>query len=226
MEITIISSDKRYAYLNESLNRLGYNSKIADINDKIDTDIIIMSVRKEYSDKEYEGLLKNSSYKKILSPKYIEKAIDYTDNEAFLKKNAYLTAEGAICLYYNEIKETLLNKSVLILGYGRIAKYLAKMLRALNCRVSIYARRQEVREEIILDGYTYTELGIGNYDIVFNTIPQKVVKMGMYKNSCRIELANGFESREDVINGNGIPGRMFPKSASNIILEAILPYIN
>ena len=225
MNITIISNDKRYEYLNEQLNELGYNSKLASIDDIIDTDILILSVRKEYTDYEYNLLFERSKIKKILSPNYIENAIDYTENETFLKKNAYLTAEGAISLYYNEASETLLNKRVLILGYGRIGKYLSKMLKSLNCEVYVYARRNEIKEEIELDGCTYANLEDKNYDIVFNTVPQKIVTDNMFKNSYCIELANGFENKENVINGNGIPGKMFPKIASKIILDTILPYL-
>ena len=224
MNITIISKDKRYDYLNEQLIKLGYESKIANITDKIETDILILSVRKEYTDTEYNSLLEKSKIKKILSPKYIENAIDYTDDEAFLKKNAYLTAEGAITLYYNEVKETLLNKEILILGYGRIAKYLAKMLKSLNCDVSIFARRNEVQTEIALDGYKPVKLKNDGYDIVFNTIPE-IITENKFENRICIELANGFANKKNTINGNGIPGKMFPKTASEIILEAILPYL-
>lgn len=225
MNITIISNDKRYEYLNEQLNDLGYNSKLANINDTIDTDILILSVRKEYTDVEYNSLFENSIIKTVLAPKYIDNSIDYTDNEVFLKKNAYLTAEGAITLYYNEVKETLLNKKVLILGYGRIGKYLSKMLKSLNCDVSVYARRKEIQNEIVLDGYKSVAFQNDNYDVVFNTVPTTIIN-DEFKNCICIELANGFVNKENVINGNGIPGKMFPKTASKIILEAILPYLS
>ena len=225
MNITIISNDKRYEYLNEQLKDLGYNSILADINDVIDTDILILSVRKEYTDNEYNELFDKSRYKTILSPKYIKNSVDYTENEEFLKKNAYLTAEGAITLYYNEVKETLLNKRVLVLGYGRIGKYLSKMLKSLNCDVSVYARRQEVKNEIVLDGYNSVSLKNNNYDVVFNTVPSIVVS-DEFEDCICIELANGFSNKNKVINGNGIPGKMFPKTASKFILDAILPYLS
>jgi dipicolinate synthase subunit A len=225
MNITIISNDKRYEYLNEQLNELGYNSKLANINDTIDTDILILSVRKEYTDVEYNSIFENSKIKTVLAPKYIDNSIDYTDNEVFLKKNAYLTAEGAITLYYNEVKETLLNKKVLILGYGRIGKYLSKMLKSLNCDVSVYARRKEIQNEIVLDGYKTGAFQNVNYDVVFNTVPTTIIN-DEFKNCICIELANGFVNKANVINGNGIPGKMFPKTASKIILEAILPYLS
>ena len=225
MNITIISKDKRYEYLNEQLNCLGHNSKLADINDVIDTDVLILSVRKEYADNEYSELFDKSRYKTILSPKYIENSLDYTENEEFLKKNAYLTAEGAIALYHNEVKETLLNKKALVLGYGRIAKYLSKMLKSLNCDVSVYARRQEAKNEIVLDGYNSAPFKNNNYDVVFNTVPTTIVN-GEFENCICIELANGFSNKENVINGNGIPGKMFPKTASKFILDAILPYLS
>jgi hypothetical protein len=225
MNITIISNDKRYEYLNEQLNELGYNSKLANINDTIDTDILILSVRKEYTDVEYNSLFERSKIKTVLAPKYIDNSIDYTDNEVFLKKNAYLTAEGAITLYYNEVKETLLNKKVLILGYGRIGKYLSKMLKSLNSDVSVYARRKEIQNEIVLDGYKSVAFQNDNYDVVFNTVPTTMIN-DEFKSCVCIELANGFVNKENVINGNGIPGKMFPKTASTIILDAILPYLS
>ncbi len=226
MNITIISKDKRYHYLNQQLNELGYNSELKNIDDAIDTDILILSVRKEYTDSEYNLLFERGKIKKILSPKYVENAIDYTDNEVFLKKNAYLTAEGAITLYYNEARETLLHKRVLILGYGRIGKYLAKMLKSLNCDVSVYARRKEVQNEIELDGYNAVSFKNDDYNVVLNTIPSVIVNDGRFDNCICIELANGFVNKENVINGNGIPGKIFPKTASKIILESILPYLS
>lgn len=225
MNITIISNDKRYEYLNEQLNELGYNSKLANINDTIDTDTLILSVRKEYTDVEYNSLFERSKIKTVLAPKYIDNSIDYTDNEVFLKKNAYLTSEGAITLYYNEVKETLLNKKVLILGYGRIGKYLSKMLKLLNCDVSVYARRKEIQNEIALEGYKSVAFQNDNYDVVFNTVPTTIIN-DEFKNCICIELANGFVNKENVISGNGIPGKMFPKTASKIILESILPYLS
>ncbi len=226
MKITIVSNDKRYFYLSEELIKLGYACEIAKINEQISTDILILPVRKEYSDLEYKRLIEQSAINTILSPKYIRNAIDYTDNEVYLKQNAYLTAEGAICLYYDATRETLHSKKVLALGYGRIGKYLTKMLKGLNCDVYAYARRKEAQNEIILDGYKSVGLDSSDYDVVFNTIPEIIVKDGQFKNSVCIELANGFENKENVINGSGIPGKMFPKTASKIILDAIMPYIS
>ena len=224
MNITIVSKDKRFEYLNSSLNELGYNSKIAEITEIIDTDMLILGVRREYTDSEYNSLIHNCKAKKILSPSYIKNAIDYTNNEVFLKQNAYITAEGAICLYYEIVKESLHSKRALILGYGRIGKYLANMLKNLNCQVYAYARRKEIQKEILIDGYTPVELKNDGYDIVFNTIPEIVTDSEFEKCIC-IELANGFKTKDKVINGNGLPGKMFPKTASQIILNAILPYI-
>lgn len=226
MKISIISKDERYKLLNEELNCLGYDSKINEITDCIRADVLILSVRKEFNSREYNELLKKSEIKTILAPKYIDNSIDYTDNEEFLKKNAYLTAEGAISLYYNTVRETLLSKRVLILGYGRISKYLSKILKGLNCDVSIFARRKEVQNEIILDGFKPTTLKNDGYDIVFNTIPEPIVLDNEFESCICIELANGFITKDKVINGNGLPGKMFPKVSSKFILEAILPYIS
>ena len=228
MKINIVSRDKRYYYLNELLKMDGYDTKICDINELESPEIIILSVRKEHTDSELEEIFSRASESTlILTPNSIENpsciVLDYTKNEAFLKKNAYLTAEGTICLYYNEIKETLQGKSVLVLGYGRIGKYLSKMLKNQGAIVLVYARRKEIKAEIELDGFTSIELDKipANIDTIFNTVPEEIFKNET--NAHKIELASksGFKYKENVINGAGLPGKMFPKTAAKYIYDEI-----
>ena len=99
------------------------------------------------------------------------------------------------------------------------------MLKSLNCDVSVHARRKEIQNEIVLEGYKSVAFQNDNYDVVFNTVPTTIIN-DEFKNCICIELANGFVNKENLINGNGIPGKMFPKTASKIILESILPYLS
>ncbi len=232
MKISIVSRDKRYFYLNELLNSDGYDSKICDISEVENPEIIILSVRKEHSEGELEEIFNKATPSTlILTPNSIKNPIctvfDYTKNEAFLRKNAYLTAEGAICLYYNEIKETLHGKRVAVLGYGRIGKYLSKMLKGQGASVYVYARRSEVKAEIKLDGFTQVELNEipDSVDAIFNTAPEEIFKKET--NAHKIELASkgGFKYKENVINGAGLPGKMFPKTAAKYIYEEIKPIL-
>ncbi len=228
MKINIFSSDKRYEYLSTMLKNDGYESKICRIYDKSSADIVILPVKKEHSEAELLDLFARLEKSTMVLSPYGKNAINYAQGEAFLKENAYLTAEGAICLYYNEQKETLLNKKVVILGYGRIAKYLAKMVKSQGAIPYAYARRGEVKAEIILDGIKSIELDEIDTlkpNVIFNTIPYEVYKKET--NATKIELASisGFKFNKNVINGGGLPGKMFPKTAAEIIYKAIKPIL-
>ena len=142
MKISIVSNDERYIYLNEILNKAGFDSKICEINELDSPEVVILSVRKEHSDKELEEIFSRvSPTTLVLSPYSVKNpnclVYDYTRGEAFLKKNAYLTAEGAICLYYNTVKKTLQGKKIAVLGYGRIGKYLSKMLKNQGASLNV-----------------------------------------------------------------------------------------
>lgn len=228
MKISIISSDKRYHYLNEMLKNDGYESKISKIYDKSYADIVVLPVKKEHSELELIELFSRLDKSTIVLSPYGINAINYAQSEAFLKKNAYLTAEGAICLYYNEIQETLLGKQTVVLGYGRIAKYLSKMLKGQGANVYVFARRDEIKAEVILDGINSIELDdieSINPNVIFNTIPAEIYNYETKATKIELASKNGFKYNKNVINGSGLPGKMFPKTASKIIYEEIKPIL-
>lgn len=229
MKITIISSDNRYKYLNEMLKSKGFFSEILDLPQGTE-DFLILPVKREHNEDELKKIFeKIGANTTVLSPYTInQKTINnYAENESFLKENAYLTAEGAIYLYYSAIKETLFDKNVVVFGYGRIGKYLSKMLKNQGANVYVYARRKEVQTEIKLDGYS--NIFIDNIlsitpSVIFNTIPN-LINNTIY-DAPIIELASGknnFTKENFIINGAGLPGKLFPKTAAEIILKTILP---
>ena len=233
MKISILSQDKRYKFLCESLCKMGFDAKIERLPCGCE-DFIILPVKREHNDKELEQIfLRVKKGTTALSP-YTQagfrgRLIDYSKDEAFLKENAYITAEGAISLFYSEMKESLLSKEAIILGYGRIGKYLAKMLKNQGANVSVFARKKEVKSEIILDGNFVIELNeIRNKNpfVLFNTVPCKITDEIF--DFPIIELAsseNNFNTKNTIINGRGLPGKMFPKTAAEILLKVILPYL-
>ena len=228
MKINIISNDKRYYYLNEMLKKDGYESKICRIYDKSYADIVILPVKKEHSELELLELFSRLDKNTIILSPYGKNAINYAQGEAFLKKNAYLTAEGALCLYYNEKQETLLDKKTVVLGYGRIGKYLAKMLKGQGAMVYAFARRNEVKAEIILDGIKSIELDeieAINPDIIYNTIPEEIYSYETKATKIELASKSGFKYSKNVINGGGLPGKMFPKTAAEIIYGEIKPIL-
>ena len=232
MKISIVSNDERYIYLNEILNEAGFDSKICEINELDSPEVVILSVRKEHSDKELEEIFSRVSPSTLVISPYSVKnpnclVYDYTRGEAFLKKNAYLTAEGAICLYYNTVKETLQGKKIAVLGYGRIGKYLSKMLKNQGASVFVYARRKEVKTEAELDGCYSLEIDEIplTIDAIFNTVPDEICKNKTNAHLFELASKSGFSYKENVISGAGLPGKMFPKTAAEYIYEEIKPIL-
>ena len=61
-------------------------------------------------------------------------AANYYENESLCVKNAIPTAEGALAIAMNELPITLNGAKACVLGYGRIGKVLARLLKAMGAR--------------------------------------------------------------------------------------------
>ncbi len=105
---------------------------------------------------------------------------DYAENEEFAQLNALPSAEGALLCIMLRQNKVLQGSEIAILGYGRIAKHLARMLLSLGCKVSVLARREETRAEAEAFGYkvynydALTEL-LPFVDVLVNMVPSIVV---------------------------------------------------
>lgn len=240
MNIDIVSRDKRYFYLNDFLCQAGYNSRICKPNEVDYPNILILSVRNELTDKELEEVFTKTSTETIvfsgtenrIKEYFTGKVIDYSKNEDFLEKNAYLTAEAMLTIWHSKLEESPKGKSILISGYGRIGKHLARIFSNMGATIYIYARRKEVREEIKKDGYTPVLLDFSkNVDAIFNTAPAQIFSNEIISkippNTQIFDLASvcGFEKQDRVKFALGLPGKILPKDASRAIYDTILPFL-
>lgn len=115
----------------------------------------------------------------ILSKSY-KQVNDFMKFESLTVLNTIATAEGAIdCIIQNT--ETIVHGSnVLILGFGRVAKTLAYKLKALDCKVTCAARKEN--DIAWIQTYGYNSININSigekfkeYDIVINTVPSILI---------------------------------------------------
>lgn len=164
--------------------------------------------------------------------------IDYYD-EAFIEKNAVLTAFGALKILLEHIDFALPMGKYAVTGYGRVARETASLLTSLSCDVTVFARNSSQREDASIKGcksYPITELShlANNFDIIINTVPSQIIDENTVKNiskNCKIiELASApygmdFEVMRkngiDVIKAFGLPGKYTPKTAGEIIGKKI-----
>lgn len=106
--------------------------------------------------------------------------VDYYDREDVCVENAIPTAEGAAAVAMAELPVTLHGSNVAVLGFGRVARALAHLLKGFGAKVTVAARRDDDHAWIKLYGYIplrfsrISELCTG-YDVIFNTVPARVI---------------------------------------------------
>lgn len=155
--------------------------------------------------------------------------IDLLKNEAFLAENAAVTAHCALKVALRQMGCTLQELPVLVIGWGRIGKCLARLLRALGARVTVAARKETDRA--MLQALMYQSCSIdrlctqaSQFDLIFNTVPYPVLDTASCKeNAILLELA----SRPGIIgagvtDARGLPGKEAPLTSGALIGKTIL----
>ena len=182
------------------------------------------------------------------------RVMDYYDSEILQLRNAYITAEAALMTAMELTDRTLRDTSVAVLGYGRIGKYLSRLLRALGAHVTVCARREESLFEAAAEGchpLLMTEsdpMGglhplCGDHAILFNTVPAPVLKrellLALEADTLLVDLASAPFGVSDcdvreATSRNGLrylrapslPGSYAPRDAGRIIAECILDMLS
>ncbi|MGB3989652.1 MAG: dipicolinate synthase subunit DpsA, partial [Acetivibrionales bacterium] len=130
---------------------------------------------------------------------YNIRPIDILEREEMAVLNAIPTAEGAIQIAMEELPVTLNGSRVLILGYGRLGKVLAKMLSGLGAEVYVATRKYSDAAWLRAYGINSVYMdGLDRYladmDLIINTIPDKVLDQAklelIEKESLVIDLAS------------------------------------
>ncbi|MBQ3408425.1 MAG: dipicolinate synthase subunit DpsA [Clostridia bacterium] len=167
--------------------------------------------------------------------------IDFNKNPEFIKNNAIPTAEGIINIIIENTDITIDNSNILVLGFGNVGKYTAKLLKGLNARVFCYDIKKQEVANIKSCGYNVLE-EFNNYiekiDVIVNTVPALVLDEDKFKyinkNTLIIDVAskpggvdfeyakrNGYK----VIHALGIPGKIAPRTAATYMKNIIEKYI-
>ncbi len=166
--------------------------------------------------------------------------VDYLEREELGILNAIPTAEGAIEIAMHETPRTIHGSRCLILGNGRIGKMLGKMLMGLGAKVTVCVRKYSDAAYCRANGeksiYFYElENKIGEYDIIFNTVPSLVVGytalLNLKDEALIIDLASkpggvDFETADRLgkktVRALSLPGKVAPETAGDFIMETII----
>ena len=163
---------------------------------------------------------------------------DHYCDEAVMLRNAVPSAEGALAVGINATPEQMLGQKVLILGFGRIASQLAVYLTAMGCEVIVAARSREKRAKARMLGCRavgFDALGniLPEVTLIYNTVPCAVIgedELAVFDDEAvYVELASvsGIDSEAlkqhsvTVIKAGGLPAKTAPKTAGEIIADAV-----
>ncbi len=174
----------------------------------------------------------------LANDEYIE-IIDIMKREELAVLNTIATAEGTIELAIANTNKVLHGSNILILGFGRIGKVLARKLAGLSAKVTCAARKEEDLAWIKAYGHMETNINIlGNnlskYDIIINTVPHMILteeRLNYVKKDCLlIDLASnpGGIDKKVVKNKNlklvwglALPGKVAPTTTAEFIKDTI-----
>jgi len=165
--------------------------------------------------------------------------IDLLKREEFTVLNAIATAEGTVQIAMEETQRTVHGSKVLIMGFGRIGKILAKMLDGIGAKVSCEARKDEDMAWIKAYGFEPVHLNelnenLGKFDIIINTIPfqilnaerlelvkKDVVLIDLASNPGGVDRKVAKEKNLKLIWALSLPGKVAPLTSAEFIKEVL-----
>ena len=177
-----------------------------------------------------------------ITEKLEEMGVQSTDllkREEFSVLNTIATAEGTIQIAMEETQRTVHGTNVLIMGFGRIGKVLAKMLDGIGAKVYCEARKDEDISWIKAYGYNPIHLNdldenLNKFDIIINTIPFQLLnadKLDLVKpEAVIIDLASNpggvdrkaaREKNIKVIWALSLPAKVAPLTSAEFIKETL-----
>lgn len=164
------------------------------------------------------------------------RTVDLLKDPDYLAQNAYITAECVLDVTLPRFSGLLRGCPVLIIGWGRIGKCLARLLRALDADVTVAARKETDRAILTALGYRtvatarLTDL-LPQYRLIYNTAPEPVLSREqtvLCSPDClKVELASkpGMEG-EDIFVARGLPGVHRPEASGQLIARTMIRYLN
>ena len=165
--------------------------------------------------------------------------IDIMNIEELTILNTIATAEGTIEIAMKNTDKILQGTSVLILGFGRVAKIVANKFKMLSTNVTCAARKKSDLAWIKAYGYNAININemlydLNEFDIIINTVPQCILKERELKHTKSDVLLIDLASSPGGIDGEvatkmglkfiwalALPGKVAPKSSAEFIKETI-----
>lgn len=154
--------------------------------------------------------------------------VDFLQDEFYLGENAAITAQCTVRLIQQH-RDMISGSAALIIGWGRIGKRLAPMLKELGADVTVAARKQADLAAASELGYGTIEAARWNaqrYDMIINTAPAPIMDQQEARaDALLIDLASVKGIAGDrVIWARGLPNKEAPDASGILIAKTALRY--
>lgn len=153
------------------------------------------------------------------------KTIDLLQDPFYIAENANITAHCAVKLAMDALPITMQDCPVLVLGWGRIGKCLARLLRQMGASVTVAARKANDRAMLSALGYEAIDTcqpDTERFRVIFNTAPE-MVWQHCPGNALKIDLASGKGLGDaDVVWARGLPAKEAPESSGALIARTVI----
>lgn len=175
----------------------------------------------------------------MANDEYIE-IIDIMKREELAVLNTISTAEGTIEIAISNTNKIIHGSNVLILGFGRIGKVLARKMAGLSAKVTCAARKDEDLAWIRAYGHMATNINtlggkvLSESDLIINTVPHLILnkeRLEYVKDECLlIDLASnpgGIDKRAakeknlKLVWALALPGKVAPVTTAEFIKDTI-----
>lgn len=155
--------------------------------------------------------------------------VDFLQDEYYTAENAAITAHCALGVALGKMQRTLQAANALVIGWGRIGKCMAELLRSVGANVTVAARRESDRAMLSALGFGAAPIPIpdaGQYALIINTVPAPVFSgEAAAKDALLLDLASvrGI-CADSVLWERGLPGRLAPETSGTLIAKTALRY--
>ena len=164
---------------------------------------------------------------------------DFMQLPEVVEQNAWITAEATLAEVLNHGQYSVAGQRILVTGYGCCGEKIAKVFAAMGAVVTVAARRQDSRKQVVSDGYhavSFEEMekAVQTAHTIINTVPAMVITekviQNMRKDALIVDIASkpggtDFESAQrwgiQARLALGLPGK-YTTTSSALALEAAI----
>lgn len=191
----------------------------------------------------FAGSIQEYFYQLVIDKKNLQ-VVDLMQEEDLTVLNTIATAEGTISEIIENTDINIHGSKILVLGFGRVAKVLAKKLLALDAKVACAARKDKDFAWMEALGLEKTNINnlegnLGQFNVIINTVPKLILDENRLKRVKKDTLLIDLASKPGGIDQNvckslglksiwalAIPGKVAPVTSAIYIKNKIYKILN